>query len=88
MNKVNIGDVFVFVGNPENNPHYDNFELGKKYIVSSMTSMYDFEGEFYPGHDIAVTFQNCGYGTFLEKIHINFVSEDDYRDGKIESLGI
>ena len=57
-----IGDVLVFTGNKTGEKHYDNFEVGKSYTISNITTIgYDMDNlpsEF----SICVLFKDHSHG--------------------------
>lgn len=86
---VSKGDVFVFKGNYNNSRHFENFVVGQKYVVLQLSDMSGFYEDSPYGEDlIAVVFENSTHGVYKDQIHNYFYRYDEFRDNRLESLGI
>ncbi len=81
LNKIKVGDKFVFTGSLE------NFNLNQVYTISKIYKI-DYlvdQGDPYYGRD-CVNFENSKYGCFLVDLPKQFTNIYDIREEKINSL--
>jgi len=81
-----IGDVLVFTGNKTGEKHYDNFEVGKSYTISDITTIgYDMDN-FTSEFSICVLFKDHSHGALRMTINEYFVPIEEYRDQQINKI--
>jgi|LauGreDrversion4_2_1035121.scaffolds.fasta_scaffold100566_2 hypothetical protein len=79
------GDVYVFVSEYTERPwHFINFEIGQKYVVSSIEKIIGFDEYILSG--VVVSFENTIYSVYENEFVKYFVSIDTYRESRIEKL--
>lgn len=88
LNKIKIGDKFVFTGAIVDPPYgIENFNLNEVYTISKIYKI-DYlveQGDPYYGRE-CVNFENSKYGCFLVDLPNQFTNIDDMREEKINSL--
>ena len=79
------GEVYVFVSKITGRPwHFRNFEIGQKYIVSSIESIIGYDEYIQSG--VVVSFTNTIYSVYTNEFVKYFVNLDTYRESRIEDL--
>lgn len=81
LNKIKVGDKFVFTGDLE------NFNLNQIYTISKIYKI-DYlvdQGDRFYGKD-CVNFENSKYGCFLVDLPKQFTNIYDIREQKLNSL--
>ena len=85
MNSFKIGDVYVFTGNYNNTPHYDNFDVNVKYTISNLIPYDGDELSYYPR--LCIIFSDAEFGTYDTEIDKYFKPLHEYRRNFLRSLG-
>lgn len=84
--KFAVGDVLVFTGNKNGDPHYNNFVVGQSYRIQDISVLYDSDSSYYISDNNYVIFNDFKYGALSCYIPLHFVQLDDYRDGKLDQI--
>ena len=81
-----IGDVLVFTGNITGENHYDNFEIGKSYIISDITTIgYDMD-DYTSESSICILFKDHSHGAIRMTINDYFLPLENYREQQINKI--
>ena len=85
--RLKVGDVLIFIGNKHlQNKHYDNFEIGKSYKISRLEKIgYDMD-DFIGYNSDCVLFENHTHGCLMASLKDYFVTIEEYRNGKIDTI--
>lgn len=80
------GDILVFKGNIDNDPHYNNFEEGKHYRIESIqTVQYDIDESLGYCND-CILFEKHMFGTLITNAEKYFTSITDKREETIKKI--
>jgi hypothetical protein len=78
-----VGDLFVFVGNNIDDSHFKNFTYGKQYKIKSIECLPD--GDTY-GTYHCILFENHKYGCLSIYLDKYFITLDEFRNKRIINI--
>jgi len=82
----NVGNILVFTGNRTGEDHFNNFKVGKKYVIKNISNVtYDMDS-ILGYNETCVFFENCEYGTYIDKLEPNFMKLSEYRNKQLNDI--